>query len=256
MFKIRSVTWVFWLVIMPTTAVLALLVNTIALLGDVGYLQNGLLYNSLQTITLIALLSSFIYFPWISFKKASTRVRGFAWALLTLLVQVFITGTITLILFTVSSAILFFTPESVANTDDLQKALIDRFESKHELPVSGVGDLIHVSYYRLGEEFGFDMVIRTPVDGKIVSLGDIRLNNTGSLPDDLSMTGQRELCASRTVKSEGEFGLAPELAEVLCDLKSHSNNRSWGIKQIRVDWTVLVVYFSEQQLLWISEVEW
>jgi len=43
------------------------------------------------------------------------------------------------------------------------------------IPVSTIGKIEHASYHRVGEEFGFDMLIRVPKNQAINSLGEIML---------------------------------------------------------------------------------
>ena len=238
----------------PITIVLAGVANGIAFLQEVGELTTGGLLGLVPILVFGLLPVSFIYFAWTSFARAATKPRGVVWGLVSVATQLLITVVITATSFTIASLTNFFTPEYEANTPELHENLVERFESRHRLPVSTVGHIEHVSYHRIGEEFGFDMLIRVPKNQAIKSLGEIVLDKTVPLPDDLTTTGQRALCSG--TKLGGDFGLVPNLAAVLCDAGLDSLGLSWGLKQIRVDWSVLVVHFSEDNLLWVSEVGW
>lgn len=254
MLRGRSSAWIFWLITIPTTVILGCVANGIAFLQDVGELSTeGFL--GLSSVLLFGLLAiSFVYFAWTSFARASTKLRGVVWALVSVTTQLLITVVITATSFTIASFTHFITPEYEANTPELRQNLVERLESRYQLPVSTIGQIKHVSYYRIGEEFGNDMLIRVPKNQAINSLGEILLAETAPLPNDLTMSGQRELCSG--TKQGGDFGLTPELAAVLCGASLNARKLSWGIKQVRVDWTVLVAYFPDDGILWISEVEW
>jgi len=254
MFRGRSSAWIFWVIMIPITIVLACIANGIAFLQDVGELTAEGLLGLLPILFFALLAVSFIYFAWTSFARASTKLRGVVWAVVSVTTQLLITVVITATSFTIASFANFVTPEYEANTPELRQNLVDRLESKYHLPVSKVGQIEHVSYYRIGEEFGNDMLIRVSKNQDIDSLGEISLDKTAPLPDDLTMTGQRELCSG--TKQGGDFGLTPELAAVLCGASLDARKLSWGIKQVRMDWTVLVAYFPDDGILWVSEVEW
>ncbi len=254
MFRDRSSAWIFWVIMIPITIVLAGVANGIAFLQEVGELTTGGLLGLVPILVFGLLPVSFIYFAWTSVARAATKPRGVVWGLVSVATQLLITVVITATSFTIASLTNFFTPEYEANTPELRENLVERFESRYRLPVSTVGQIEHVSYHRIGEEFGFDMLIRVPKNQAIKSLGEIVLDKTAPLPDDLTMTGQRALCSG--TKLGGDFDLVPNLTAVLCDAGLHSEGLSWGLKQIRVDWSVLVVHFSEDNLLWVSEVEW
>ena len=254
MFRGRSSAWIFWVIMIPLTIILACIANGIAFLQDVGELTTGGLLGLLPGLVFGLLAVSFIYFAWTSFARAATKLRGIVWALVSVATQLLITVVITATSFTIASLTNFVTPEYEANTPELRENLVERLESRYRLPVSVVGQIEHVSYHRIGEEFGFDMLIRVPKNQAINSLGEIVLDKTAPLPNDLTMTGQRELCSG--TKLGGDFGLTPELAAVLCGASLDARKLSWGIKQVRMDWTVLVAYFPDDGILWVSEVEW
>ncbi len=254
MLRGRSSAWIFWVIMIPFTIALVGVANGIAFLQDIGELTTEGLLGLLPVLVFGLLAVSFIFFAWTSFSRASTKLRGVVWAVVSVITQLLITVVITATSLTIASFTHFVKPEFEANTPELRQNLAERLESKYQLPVSMVGQIEHVSYYRIGEEFGFDMLIRVPKNQAIDSLGEIVLDKIVPLPDDLTMTGQRELCSG--TKLGGDFGLAPNLAAVLCDVGLRSEGLSWGLKQIRVDWSLLVVHFSEDNLLWISEVEW
>jgi hypothetical protein len=250
----RSSGWIFLVLTIPVTIVLAVAANGIAFLQDVGELTAEGLLGLLPVLFFGLLAVSFVYFAWTSFARASTKLRGVVWAVLSITTQLLITVVITATSFAIASFMHFVTPEYEANTPALRQNLVERLESKYQLPVSKVGQIEHVSHYRIGEEFGNDILIRVPKNQAIESLGEILLDKTPPLPDDLTMTGQRELCSG--TKLDGDFGLSPELAAVLCGGSQNTRKLSWGIKQVRIDWIVLVAHFPDDGILWISEVEW
>ena len=177
MFKGRSSAWIFWVIMIPITIVLACIANGIAFLQDVGELTAEGLLGLLPILFFALLAVSFIYFAWTSFARASTKLRGVVWAVVSVTTQLLITVVITATSFTIASFANFVTPEYEANTPELRQNLVDRLESKYHLPVSKVGQIEHVSYYRIGEEFGNDMLIRVSKNQDIDSLGEISLQD-------------------------------------------------------------------------------
>jgi len=76
MFKGRSSAWIFWVIMIPITIVLACIANGIAFLQDVGELTAEGLLGLLPILFFALLAVSFIYFAWTSFARASTKLRG------------------------------------------------------------------------------------------------------------------------------------------------------------------------------------
>ena len=247
----KSSAWIFWRVVVPVIAGLVVLANLSATVADVVTNDSGQVYVWLSNGLFMALILAMIGGAWMTARRAPNWRGRVLWGVLSVTVQLIIVIPITVGFFLVSSLYVAFTPDYVANTDRLKVELVERLETKYGLPVSGLGSVEHVSYYRIVEEFGFDLIVRVPRGVLLDSVGDIVLDKTGVLPDDLATSGLSELCGANT-----DLGLSSELSAVMCGDPTKFADARWGMKRLRMDWTILVVHLPRHNLVWISEVEW
>lgn len=242
----------------PFTIGLASIANGIAFLEDLGELPAGIVGRVLPVISLVCfvlVLISIVYFAWTNFKRASTRVRGFFWALATVITQILIIVVVTAISFLAASFFDFIEPKFVGETsEEVQNLELNILDSKYGIPAPRLGSVEHYSEWSIGEEMGRDFILVPLTEQHEQQLGSIDFKNIDSeLPSDLSTSNLQFLCDVDNI----EVSISnPAIREFLCRHRITPIRGSWNLIQVRQDWTVLLAYFPSHNLIWISEVEW
>ena len=257
MFKGRSSNWVFWIAMIPITIALTCIANGIAFFEDLGELPGGVIGRLLPLVSLacfILLPISVIYFAWTNFKRASTRLRGFFWAVASSITQTLIIVVITAASFFAASFFDFIEPEFIGETaEEVQNLELNILESKYGIPAPRLGSVEHYSEWSIGEEMGRDFILVPLTEEHEKQVASISFDNIDvELPDDLSTSNLQFLC-----DVDNEVSISNTvIREFLCKHRDTPIRGNWNLIQVRQDWTVVMAYFPTHSFIWISEVEW
>jgi len=192
----------------------------------------------------------------------STKFKGLTKRLLsgivTLVFQIFLFFLITMVFITFDAFVKFVTPEFVKDETQLTTDVIERFHKKYEIRMINQTEVLHSSYYRIGEEFGFDLIIRStnqdieqykPMGSKFVLLSD----NVDDTP--FRFGNKQFLCNSSEKQRETQISNA-DAKRIICDSTTFPRDTMIAEKWVRSDWTITSVYFPAAGIVWITEIEW
>lgn len=119
------------------------------------------------------------------------------------------------------------------------------------------GVISHSSYWRIGEEFGYDLIIRiqdevsidyAPI-GSNFSLLNTNKDNTPFRFSNLQFICKNTMGSDLKIADDKIFAL-------LCSDEGYPENTLIAEGRVREDWTVTSVFFPSQGILWITEIEW
>ena len=146
-------------------------------------------------------------------------------------------------------------PEFIGETsEEVQNLELNILESKYGIPAPRLGSVEHYSEWSIGEEMGRDFVLVPLTMQHEQELASIDFDNIDvELPTDLSTSNLQFLC---DVENSDISISNSAVREFLCSHRAKPIRRNWNLIQVRLDWTVLVAYFPDRKLIWISEVEW
>ena len=148
----------------------------------------------------------------------------------------------------------FLTPQYLKNDPQLTTDVIERFNNKYEIQNIAQDHVSHSSFYRIGEEFGFDLILQIkksdiqkykPKGSKFVPLS----GNTDDTP--FRFSNRRFLCGSTKIEISDE-----DVKRIICDEKIFPSDTLIAEKWVRDAWTITSVYFPTAGVIWITEIEW
>lgn len=248
----------YWLVIVPTTVALAGIGNGILFFEDVadyplGFVGSIFHYAAIGCMAL--LLLSIGYFAWSSFRRCSSKLRGFVWSIISVTTQLIIALFITLLSFGAAMTIAFSEPKFIGETDtEVHNLELGVLKSKYGIPASELGAVMHYSEWYIGEEMGRDFILSPSTKEQVQVVEAIPFENVGvELPSDLSTSNLQFLC---DVSNKNTLVNDKAARQLLCGHLKSPIKANWNLIQVRHDWTVLLAYFPNSKLVWISEVEW
>ena len=243
---------VFFLLILLIGTVLHLLVN----LSYFFLYEEKIIRDYSSVVFLISLL--FIIFSTVTFcKKISGFFKRVFGAIAILLLQLFLfilTFAPFLFLDTMSE---FLTPEFIQGDQKFGQTVGARFTDNYGIDLGDTKVISHSSYWRVGEEFGYDLIIRTKSDvssayapnGSEFSLLQKNTDNTPFRFSNLQFICKNTMGSDLKISDDKIFDL-------LCAEKEFPDDTLIAEKRVREDWTVTSVFFPSQKILWITEIEW
>ena len=243
---------VFFLLILSIGTVLHFFVN----FSYFSLLQKQYIGNYSSALFLISVL--FIVFTTFVFcKKISGFLKRASVAVVISLLQIFL-FILTFAPFAFLDGISeFFTPEFIQGDQKFGQTVEARFFDKYGIDTGDTRVISHSSYWRIGEEFGYDLVIN--IKGDVSSAyapkgSDFNLlqKNTASTPFRFS---NLQFICKNTMGSDLKIS-DDRISDLLCSEKGYPENTLIAEKRVREDWTVTSVFFPSQAILWITETEW
>ena len=142
------------------------------------------------------------------------------------------------------------TPEFLKNNLNLEKTFIKRIENKYDIHIGENDKIKHFSYWRVGEEFGFDMIIKTHDYNKENYLPKNSPIENATFSSSLTWH-TRYLCYKEKLEIDDKG-----VRDIICDLRENPRRLEVSIFKVRLDWEVTTTFFPEQNLVWIKETEW
>lgn len=243
---------VFFLLILSIGTVLHFFVN----FSYFSLQQEQFIGNYSSALFLISLL--FIVFTTFVFcKKISGFLKRASVAVVISLLQIFL-----FILTFAPFAFLdgmseFFTPEFIQGDQKFGQTVEARFSDKYGIDTGDTGVISHSSYWRIGEEFGYDLVIN--IKGDVSSAyapkgSDFKLlqKNTANTPFRFS---NLQFICKNTMGSDLKIS-DDRISDLLCSEEGYPEDTLIAEKRVRDDWTVTSVFFPSKAILWITETEW
>ena len=243
---------VFFLLILLIGTVLHFLVNLL----HFSLYQKQVIGDYSSALFLISLF--FIVFATVVFcKKLSGFFKRASIAVVISLLQIFL-----FILTFVPFAFLdgmneFFTPEFIRGDQKFGQIVEARFADKYGIDISHAGVISHSSYWRIGEEFGYDLIIRIQDEvssdyapkGSNFSLLNTNKDNTPFRFSNLQFICKNTMGSDLKIADDKIFAL-------LCSDEGYPDGTLIAEGRVREDWTVTSVFFPSQGILWITEIEW
>ena len=234
----------------------------ILLIGTVLHFLVNLLYFSLYqkqvigdySFALYLISLFFIIFATVVFcKKLSGFFKRASIAVVISLLQIF------LFILTFMPFALFdlITPKFIQGDQKFGQTVEARFADKYGIDIGDTRVISHSSYWRIGEEFGYDLIIRVQAEiltdyapkGSNFSLLNTNKDNTPFRFSNLQFICKNSMGSDLKIDDEKIFAL-------LCSDKGYPDNTLIAEKRVREDWTITSVFFPTQKILWITEIEW
>jgi len=243
---------VFFLLILAIGTLLHLLVN---LLYFYLFQAHGI-ENYSSVLFLISLL--FIIFSTFAFSRKilSPFKRAFG-AVVILLLQFFL-FILTFAPFVILDGMSeFLTPTFVQGDQKFGQTVEARFSDKYGIELGNAKVISHSSYWSIGEEFGYDLIIsiKGDVSNSYAPEGskfNLLQKNTDNTPFRFS---NLQFICKNTMGSDLKIS-NDKITDLLCAEKEFPEDTLIAEKQVREDWTVSSVFFPSQGILWITETEW
>jgi hypothetical protein len=238
----------------------------ILLIGTVLHLLVNLLYFSLHQKQVIGDYSSvlflisllFIVFATVVFcKKNSGFLKRASVAVVISLLQIFL-----FILTFAPFAFLdgmseFLAPELIQGDQKFGQTVEARFSDKYGIDIGDTKVISHSSYWRIGEEFGYDLIIS--IKGDVSSAYAPKGSDFSPLQKSTDNTPFRfsnlQFICKNTMGSDLKIS-DDRISDLLCSEKGYPDDTLIAEKRVREDWTVTSVFFPSQGILWITETEW
>lgn len=151
----------------------------------------------------------------------------------------------------------FITPEFIQGDEKFAQTVETRFADKYGIALGDSKVISHSSFWRVGEEFGYDLIISlkggvasgyTP-KGSEFSLLRNNIDNTHFRFSNLQFICDNTMGSDLTISDDKVFDL-------LCSKKEFPIDTLIAEKSVRADWSVTSVFFPSHEILWISETEW
>ena len=151
----------------------------------------------------------------------------------------------------------FFKPEFIQGDQKFGQTVEARFSDKYGIVIGDTNVISHSSYWRIGEEFGYDLIIR--IKGEVSSAYAPKGSNFSPLQKNTDNTPFRfsnlQFICKNTMGSDLKLS-DKRIFDLLCSEKGFPENTLIAEKRVREDWTVTSVFFPSQAILWITETEW
>jgi hypothetical protein len=239
--KIKGPKFYFWILGVVLTPIIALLAAFVKVKFDPSWWFEA--YALLIFFWLI--FSLFLTFR--SINKVSTR---FVVSIIQLIYQlaILLVPIIIFVLAVVSTAA--YAPEFVKNNPNLEKTFIKRIENKYDIRVGENDKIKHISYWSVGEEFGFDMIIKAHDYNKENYLPKNSPLENATFSSSLTWH-THYLCYGEKLEIDDEG-----VRDIICDLRENPRRLEISTSKVRLDWKVTTTFFPEQNLVWIKETEW
>ena len=234
----------------------------ILLIGTVLHFLVNLLYFSLHQKQVIGDYSSalflislfFIVFATVVFcKKISGFLKRASIAVVISLLQILL-FILTFMPFAIFGLI---TPEFIQGDQKFGQTVEARFADKYGIDISGTRVISHSSYWRIGEEFGYDLIIR--IQDEVSSDYAPRGSDFSLLKKNKDNTpfrfGNLQFICKNTMGSDLRIA-DDNIFDLLCSDKGYPDDTLIAERRVREDWTVTSVFFPSQGILWITETEW
>ena len=239
MVKLLSSKFRFWIFGVVLTPIIIALLLTI----DVWIGIPSILFS----IIVISWIIFSLYLTFKSIKKISTKIIVL---IIQLIYQISILSIIVIIFGFSVMFNDFITPEFIKNDLDLEKKFIKRIEKKYDININKTDIVKHISYDRFGEEFRYNIIIKS----NDLKKEDYLPNNTSTKNISYEETltwNTRHLCSGEKLEIEDK-----NVRDIICDLRNNPKNLEISIFKVRMDWEVITTFFPEHNLIWISETEW
>lgn len=243
---------VFFLLILLIGTVLHFLVNLL----HFSLYQKQVIGDYSSALFLISLF--FIVFATVVFcKKLSGFFKRASIAVVISLLQIFL-FILTFVPFSILDGMNeFFTPEFIRGDQKFGQIVEARFADKYGIDISDAGVVSHSSYWRIGEEFGYDLIIRIQDEvssdyapkGSNFSLLNTNKDNTPFRFSNLQFICKNTMGSDLKIADDKIFAL-------LCSDEGYPDDTLIAEGRVREDWTVTSVFFPSQGILWITEIEW
>lgn len=196
-----------------------------------------------------------VFICWSSIVFA-TKFHGFPKRLISG-VAAFIIQIILLSLVTISFSILdgfknLAAPQYLKNDTRLTTDIIERLKNKYGIQNISEERVSHSSFYRIGEEFGFDLILQI----KKSDIQKYKPKGSKFVPLSESVTpfrfsNRQFLCGSTKIEISDE-----DIKRIICDEEIFPSDTLIAEKWVREDWTITSVYFPTAGVIWITEIEW
>ena len=198
-----------------------------------------------------------LFIGWSTF-VFSAKSKGFTKQLTTgiatLIFQLFLLSSVTMVFVLLDSFNQFVSPQFQKDDKQLTTDVIKRFHEKYKIADIDRTDVLHTSYYRIGEEFGFDLILKTTDQGieKFRPKGSTFVLLSKDKNDTpFRFSNQQFLCEPSAI----EISLA-DVKRTICGSKNYPPDTLIAEKWVRGDWTVTSVFFPKSGIVWITEIEW
>ena len=228
--------WIFGVILTPTIIVLLTTIDIFLI-----SIQSGLF-----AIIVFSWIVFSLYLTFKSINKVSTKI-------IISTIQLIYQCVIILVVFVVYGFSTMFndfvSPKFIKNEPDLEKNFIKRLENKYDIKIDQSDIIEHVSYDSIGEEFRYNIIIR-PNDYKIDYLPKKTLPKNIFFKSTLTWNTEH-LCFGEKLEIENK-----SVRDIICDLRDNPKDLMVSIFKVRMDWEVTTTFFSEHNLIWISETEW
>ena len=157
-------------------------------------------------------------------------------------------------------AIAFFTPEHYVNTDDLREGAPSYFLKTTGLALPQDVRIAEVAWYRIGEEFGYQLVL----DASGLDLENWR-DQARPFGKELSWAEPEESIefdATGLVcdfEQDEDFAVSEDdrkFVKAACELVE-SPKPVWMVQnRVRIDWMQTLIVDEKSRIIWLQETEW
>ena len=243
----------------------------ILLIGTVIHLTVNLSYFSLYrelavkgiSETLFLISAFFIIFSTFIFtKKISGFLKRLFGGMIIVVFQLCLFILVSLPFFFVDGMMDFFTPEFIQGDEKFGHSVARRFYERYGIDLVETQDILHSSYYRVGEEFGYDIIFRvksTQVSKYSPEGVNFNLLQTNAENTPFRFYNRQFICGDNDFLAPDDEGIKirnEEIRRFICDTKEFPSNTLIAEKWVRLDWTITSVFFPNQKVLWATEIEW
>ena len=149
------------------------------------------------------------------------------------------------------------TPEFIQGDQKFAQTVGTRFAEKYGIALGDKKVIFHSSYWSVGEEFGYDLIISlkggvasgyTP-KGSEFSLLRNNIDNTPFRFTNLQFICRNTMGSDLKISDDKVFDL-------LCSEKEFPIDTLIAEKSVGEEWSVTSVFFPSQEILWITETAW
>jgi hypothetical protein len=235
-------------------------------IGSLVSLSSNILYFYLYSVLEITEYSStlfliplifFIFSTIIFTKKISGFFKRLCGAISILFFQFFLFIVIFYIFSILDGFTDFATPEFTQGDQEFSNVVKERFNDRYGIDLGNPEIISHSSYWRIGEEFGYDLIVRVRegVHSKYAPEGitfNLLKTNTDDTPFRFS---NRQFICGNTMGSDLKIS-DDKIRNLVCAEQEFPADTLIAERTVRDDWTVTSVFFPSEGILWITETEW
>ena len=155
----------------------------------------------------------------------------------------------------IASDMIIQTSESNAEKTGYAAAL-SRLEGEVSLPFSMLGNAAHFAEWQAIEEAGTDFIWRTQgFEGSIPKSFKL-YGKPEKLPEGFPTSNLESLCLD-SIRNDGYAVTDLEIRKLLCsETLLKDEVADWELYRRSAQDTILVAYFADDQILWVSKVRW